>query len=170
MRVLLANKIILVEGPADELVVQRAYLDNYKKLPIEDGVDVMSVGGVAFKRYCELAQLINKKIIVVTDNDGNYLETVEKYRAFDEIITLCIEINDDLNTLEPSVLNANKDSFEEFRAIIYNKTDIKTIDYEALEKFMEHNKAEWSMRVFLSDKKIKYPDYILKAIGIIKDE
>ena len=170
LRVLLANKIILVEGPADELVVQRAYLDNYKKSPIEDGVDVMSVGGVAFKRYCELAQLINKKIIVVTDNDGNYLETVEKYRAFDEIITLCIEINDDLNTLEPSVLNANKDSFEEFRAIIYNKTDIKTIDYEALEKFMEHNKAEWSMRVFLSDKKIKYPDYILKAIGIIKDE
>ena len=64
LRVLLANKIILVEGPADELIIQRAYKDNYGRLPIEDGIDVMSVGGVAFKRYCELAQLINK-------NSGN---------------------------------------------------------------------------------------------------
>lgn len=64
-QLLLANQIILVEGPADELIIQRAYRDNFGKLPIEDGVDVMSVGGVAFKRYCELARLINKRIVIV---------------------------------------------------------------------------------------------------------
>ena len=166
----MANKIILVEGPADELIIQRAYKDNYGKLPIEDGIDVMSVGGVAFKRYCELAQLINKNIVIVTDNDGNPSSVKEYYSVFSDIVDLFIEEDKNLNTLEPSVLNANKENFEDFRAIIYHKTDIKTIDYGALNKFMEKNKAEWSMRVFLSDEKINYPKYILKAIGIADDE
>lgn len=170
LRVLLANKIILVEGPADELIIQRAYKDNYGRLPIEDGIDVMSVGGVAFKRNCELAQLINKNIVIVTDNDGNPSSVKEYYSVFADIVDLCIEEDENLNTLEPSVLNANKGNFEDFRAIIYHKTDIKTIDYGALNKFMEKNKAEWSMRVFISGEKINYPKYILKAIGITDDE
>ena len=170
LRVLLANKIILVEGPADELIIQRAYKDNYGRLPIEDGIDVMSVGGVAFKRYCELAQLINKNIVIVTDNDGNPSSVKEYYSVFADIVDLCMEEDENLNTLEPSVLNANKENFEDFRAIIYHKTDIKTIDYGALNKFMEKNKAEWSMRVFISGEKINYPKYILKAIGITDDE
>lgn len=170
LRVLLANSIILVEGPADELIIQRAYRDNYGKLPIEDGIDVMSVGGVAFKRYCELAQLIRKNVVIVTDNDGNPTSVQERYSDFSDIVNLCVEEDKSLNTLEPAVLYANKNNFEDFRTIIYRKTDIKTIDYEALNKFMEKNKAEWSMRVFLSDKKINYPQYILKAIGITDDE
>ena len=170
LRVLLANQIILVEGPADELIIQRAYRDNFGRLPIEDGIDVMSVGGVAFKRYCELARLINKRIVVVTDNDGNPLEVKEKYNDFSDIVTLCIEEDKSLNTLEPSVLYANKDSFEDFRSIVYHKTDVENINYDNLNQFMEHNKAEWSMRVFLSDKNINYPKYILKAIGITDDE
>ena len=68
------------------------------------------------------------------------------------------------------MLSANKDNFEDFRAIIYHKTDIQSINYENLNRFMEHNKAEWSMRVFLSDKRINHPKYILKAIGITDDE
>ena len=71
LRILLANKAILVEGPADELIIQKAYIDNYGKLPIEDGIDVVSVGSLAFQRYCELASLIGKHLTVVTDNDGN---------------------------------------------------------------------------------------------------
>lgn len=170
LRVLLANNIILVEGPADELITQRAYMDNYGKLPIEDGIDVMSVGGVAFKRYCELAQLIRKNIVIVTDNDGNPTRVKERYNDFSDIVNLCMEDDKSLNTLEPAVLYANKDNFEDFRTIIYRKNDIQTIDHGALNKFMENNKAEWSMRVFLSDKKINYPKYILKAIGIADDE
>ena len=89
LRLLLANKIILVEGPADELIVQKAYLDTYSKLPIESGIDVMSVGGVAFKRYCELAKLINKAIIIAIDNDGNANRLVNEYIEYTDILTLC---------------------------------------------------------------------------------
>lgn len=41
------------------------------------GIDVMTVGGVTFKRYLEIAQILQKETAVVTDNDGN-IEAVEK--------------------------------------------------------------------------------------------
>ena len=69
LRVILAHKAILVEGPADELILQRAYIDCYGKQPIENGVDVIAVDGLAFQRYCELASLVHKSITIVTDND-----------------------------------------------------------------------------------------------------
>lgn len=170
LRLLLANQIILVEGPADELIVQRAYMDYYGKLPIEAGVDVMSVGGVAFKRYCELAKLIEKKIVVVTDNDRNVTGVIEKYSEYSTILKLCIENDDTLFTLEPSVLCANKETFKDFKEIIYKGTDKEAISYDGLLEFMRKNKTEWSMRVFLSKQKIKYPKYILEAIGVSVSE
>lgn len=100
LRLLLANTIILVEGPADELIVQRAYVDTHGKLPIENGIDVMSVGGVAFKRYCELAKLINKTITVATDNDGrNSAVLEENYKEYSNILNLCYERDNTLKTL-----------------------------------------------------------------------
>lgn len=165
LRILLAKKAILVEGPADELIVQRAYIDNYGKLPIEDGIDVISVDGLAFQRYCELASLINKPLTIVTDNDGDAEAVRGHYQKYVDIVNLCVESDNSLYTLEPSVLNANLTDFESFRSIIYFGNDIKSKDRESLTKFMIGNKTQWSMRVFNSDSKINYPAYILKAIG-----
>ena len=40
LRIVLAERVILVEGPSDELIVQRAYRDAHGgKLPLEDNVD-----------------------------------------------------------------------------------------------------------------------------------
>lgn len=169
LRVLLANHAILVEGPADELIVQRAYIDNYGKQPIEDGIDVVAVDSLAFQRYCELASLIEKHVTVVTDNDENAEAVRERYKKYGNLVTLCVETDNALNTLEPSVLAVNMDSFEDFRSIIYLGNDIKSRDVESIKDFMEKNKTDWSMRVFISDQKIKYPRYILKAIGKATD-
>ena len=76
MRLILCQKAILVEGDSDELVVQKAYLNKYGKLPIHDGIDIISVG-TSFLRFLEIAVKLNKPTIVVTDNDGN-LEALEK--------------------------------------------------------------------------------------------
>ena len=165
LRILLANQVILVEGPADELIVQRAYVDHFDKLPIEDGIDVVAVDGLAFQRYCELASLIQKKITVVTDNDGHVEIVRERYKKYEDLVKLCVESNDTLNTLEPSVLEVNLDNFESFRAIIYLGKDILRRDAKSIKEFMTANKTEWSMRVFSSTEKINYPQYILEAIG-----
>ena len=166
LRILLANHAILVEGPADELIVQRAYIDNYGKQPIEAGIDVVTVDSLAFQRYCELSSLIKKPITIVTDNYGNVQKVKERYKKYGELVTLCVESDNSLNTLEPSVLAVNLDNFEEFKAIVYYGKDIESRDIESIKNFMLGNKTEWSMRVLTSKKRIKYPTYILEAIGI----
>ena len=50
LRVVLAQRLILVEGPSDELIVQRAFKDRHGVLPLEAGVDVINVRGLSFKR------------------------------------------------------------------------------------------------------------------------
>lgn len=170
LRVLLANKVILVEGPADELIVQRAYLDNYKKLPIEVGIDVISVDSLAFRRYCELTSLIHKHVTVVTDNDGNAERVKEQYAEYGSLVTLCVESENSLNTLEPAVLAVNMDSFDTFKSIVYHGSDKPSRDPDSIKEFMIKNKTDWSMRVFISDQQIAYPKYIMDAIGKSPDE
>jgi len=77
LRLILAAKAILVEGPSDELIVQKAYLLKHGRLPIEDGVDVISVRGLSFARFLEIASALEKEVAVVLDNDGDYDEKVK---------------------------------------------------------------------------------------------
>ncbi len=170
LRLILANKVILVEGPADDLIIQRAYMDKHKKLPINDGVDIISVNSLAFKRYCDIALLVNKDIIVVTDNDGNIKENIiDKYESYigKDTIKICYENDESLVTLELAVLSANSKSEEKLsnfkKAISKNNSMINKNNEEIL-AFMKNNKTEWSMRVFDSKLSIEYPQYIKDAI------
>ena len=76
LRLVLAEGAVLVEGPSDELIVQRAYRDIHGKLPIEDGIDVISVG-TAHKRFLELAARLGRRVWAVVDNDGKSVTDVE---------------------------------------------------------------------------------------------
>lgn len=167
LRIILSNHIILVEGPSDELIIQKAYHDIYGRFPIDDGIDIMCVNGITFENYCWLAQLIHKKIIVITDNDGKLTIKQNKFDKFD-CVTLCIENNNNLKTLEPSIYDANKNTLDEFKLII--KCGNKYETQEEIIKYMSDNKTEWSLNVYLSDKKINYPKYILDAIDNVRNE
>ena len=113
LRMILCKKAILVEGDSDELVVQKAYrLNNQGKLPIEDGIDVISVG-TSFLRFLEIAKKINKAVAVVTDNDGNVDALKKKYADYignnsKQNISICFD--EDVNngkTLEPQMIKVN---------------------------------------------------------------
>lgn len=82
LRLILCKKAILVEGDSDELIVQKAYMVNYSgKLPIEDGVDVISVG-TTFLRFLEISEKIEKKTVVVTDTDYSLERVTNKYKNY----------------------------------------------------------------------------------------
>ncbi len=82
LRMLLSKKTILVEGPSDELIVQKAYLDEHGNLPIEDGIDVISVRALAFKRFLNIAKIVEKNVAVVTDNDESIDNLKKKYEEY----------------------------------------------------------------------------------------
>lgn len=170
LRVVLAEKVILVEGPTDELIIQRAYLDEYGKLPLEDGIDVIVVDSLAFKRYCDIAVLLKKKIIIVTDNDGDIQKNInDKYSEYLDKTNLVFiyEKNEMLNTIEPSVLEANCKNgkpTEIFKKVISKNGSMKNKNKQEVLSFMTNNKAEWAFRVLESEKKINYPEYIKDAV------
>ncbi|MCK0124587.1 AAA family ATPase [Gelidibacter sp. F2691] len=165
LRLVLSKKIILVEGPSDELIVQKAYFDKFNKIPIQDGIDVISVG-LTFKRFLEIAKLIEKEICVVTDNDHDFENKItKKYKEFsgDSFIEIFADNRNWLNTLEPQVVDANSTDLKLFTEIV----GIDFIKYNTVELISEYlikNKTDWALEVFESNKKISYPRYIDDAI------
>ena len=161
LRLVLCKKAILVEGPSDELIVQKAYRIKYGKLPIEDEVDVISVGA-SFKRFLEIAEKIRKPVVVVTDNDGNYADKItKKYEQFESIptIKICADDREKLNTLEPQIVEANKDQLEKLNNVLG-----VSLDKEKLVSYMKNNKTEWALNIFDTSENINFPQYILNAI------
>ncbi|MDR2727791.1 MAG: AAA family ATPase, partial [Chitinispirillales bacterium] len=64
LRLVLCQKAILVEGPSDELIIQKAYLRIKSKLPIQDGIEVISVG-TSFLRFLHVAEYLDIRVAVV---------------------------------------------------------------------------------------------------------
>ncbi|MFJ7971718.1 ATP-dependent nuclease [Psychrobacillus sp. NPDC096389] len=177
LRLILSKRAILVEGDSDELIIQRAYMDsNGGKLPIEDGIEVISVG-TSFLRFLEIAEHLDISVTVVTDNDGDLEAINKKYANYlgannKENIEICFDDevhSGDLkigknnraynyNTLEPLLLKAN--SLEKL-----NKVFKTTFDSEdKLRLHMRNNKTECALKIFKSESNIAYPDYIMRAI------
>ncbi|GEL07066.1 ATP-dependent nuclease [Salisediminibacterium halotolerans] len=164
LRFILSKKVILVEGPADELIVTKCYMDNNGgKVPLDDGIDIFSVNGLSFKRFLDIAILLEIKTFVVTDNDGNYEDNIEqKYKGYKDhsFIHICSDSNYRLKTLEPQFLYKGS-NFEKLKNIL-NRSESSI---EELEKYMETNKTDWALSVFLdTTEKFEYPEYIIDAI------
>ena len=166
LRLILSRAAILVEGPSDELIVQRAYRDKYGKLPIEQGIDVISVRGLSFKRFLEIAKRIEKKVAVITDNDSDYqLKVKDRYKTYDSVdcIGIFADSRDELNTLEPQFIDANTAKLDDLRKTIGLSED-KYPDKESVLNYMINNKAEWALCVFEDSKSYDYPQYIIDAL------
>ncbi len=175
LRMILCKKAILVEGDSDELVVQRAFMDaNNGLLPIENGIDVISVG-TSFLRFLEVAEKLGKNVAVVTDNDGdvsalnkkykNYLAANKKQNIkiyFDSITdTGNLKIGNkefNYNTLEPKILKEN--GLDKMNIVLGKSF----VDIDELHKHMKSNKTECALKIFDSSENIKFPEYILDAI------
>lgn len=176
LRLILCKKAILVEGDSDELIIQKAYmLNNENKLPIEDRIEVISVG-TSFLRFLKIAEKINQPVVVVTDNDGDPTALNRKYNDYlgennKENIKICfdqtvdtgdLKIGDipfNYNTLEPKLLKVN--SLEKLNEIFgTNFTDIND-----LHKYMRTNKTECALKIFDTQESVEFPQYILDSIN-----
>lgn len=163
LRLVLAEKVVLVEGPSDELIVQKAYWDKYAKLPIEDGIDVINVRGLSAPRFLQLARPLRRRCVVVTDNDGRYLEVKKRYAEYENesFIDVCIGHPDEGPTLEPQLARANGEV--KLGAILGE--DFRSED-EAVE-WMKKKKTEAAVRIFSSNEKLDLPEYLVEAIDAL---
>jgi predicted ATP-dependent endonuclease of OLD family len=160
LRMILASQAILVEGPSDELIVQAAFVKKYKKMPLEMGVDVISVGSLAFKRFLDIAVLLNKKVAVITDNDGDVAALKLKYADYltQASVGLHYDVDETFPTLEPQMLKANS------RQVIEAVLGRTFVDDAALLKHMHGNKTDVALKFFTTTEAWNVPQYILDAI------
>ena len=162
LRLILSKRSILVEGPSDELIVQRAYKDKHGKLPLEDGVDVISVGSLAFKRFLEIVALLRLDVRVVTDNDGDVKALQAKYAEYlngaHSTIRISYDVDEANRTLEPQLLKANG------RQTINTILGTNHADDAALLKYMGRNKTDCALKMFESEQPWATPGYIANAI------
>ncbi|WP_079913016.1 ATP-dependent endonuclease [Paenibacillus sp. 32352] len=175
LRLILCKKAILVEGDSDELVIQKAYmLSNEGKLPIQDEIDVISVG-TSFLRFLEIAVLLNKPVTVVTDNDGDVEAVNRKYSDYlgdsaKEGIKICFDpIVDEgnlvigkspfnYNTLEPKLLKVNE--LSKFNIIF----GTEYADVDEMHRYMKSHKTECALKIFETAESVVFPEYISEAI------
>ena len=158
---ILAKKAILVEGPSDELIVQKAYKAKHAKLPIENGVDVINVRGLSFARFLDIAKELSKDVVVVTDNDGNYQRKVtEKYAPYTQVgtIKICADNDNSAPTLEPQIVKHNT------LAVLNKVMGTTFADKESLTKHMTDNKTDCALKIFESQEVVVFPSYILNAV------
>jgi putative ATP-dependent endonuclease of OLD family len=161
LRMILARQTILVEGPSDELIVQRAYVQKYGKMPLEAGVEVITVNSLAAKRFLDIAVLLEIDTRVVTDNDGSAAAVAAKYADYvsHQSIRLYYSNDDSLSTLEYHLVKIN--SLAALNAL-FAKTF--TTEHEML-LYMLANKTDCALKMFDSPQAIAVPEYIQNAIG-----
>lgn len=163
LRLVLAKKAILVEGPSDELLVQKAYrLKHNNRLPIDDGIDVINVRGLSFARFLDIAKELEKEVVVVTDNDGDYQhKVIEKYQPYDGIstITICASDDDTAKTLEPQVVKCNS------LDVLNEVFDTDYPNAQTITKYMTDNKTEWALAFFNTQETVGIPQYVQDAVA-----
>ncbi len=156
---ILSSKIILVEGNAEFILMQAMYEKITKSTLEDDGVHVISVGGLSFERYLKVAQKLRNRIAIIRDNDKNYqtncLDKYEKYCS--EKIKIFSDNDNSRYTFEVCIYLDNKDICEE---ITQSK---KTLE------FMLNNKAEAAFRLTENyANELNVPEYIQEAIKWIR--
>ena len=162
LRIVLANKIVLVEGPSDEIVFERIFADLYGKRPMECGIDVFSMRGLALARGLSLCAALNKPVAALRDNDGTdptelrtavsmWLKAGERELFIGEFAHG--------ETLEPQLLHHNDEALLREILGVTAAVDLK--------KWMTREKTEAALRIGEAVKKIVPPAYMLAAAQFI---
>jgi len=162
LRMALAHKVVLVEGPSDEILFERIFKDLYGCRPMESGIDVISMRGLSLGRCLELCAALDKTVAALRDNDGidpgdlgeplgNWLIAGKRELFVGDIAHG--------TTLEPQIIyNNGEETIREILGIS---------DATNLLNWMTRNKTESAIRIASAETKIIPPDYMLRAAVFI---
>ena len=162
LRIVLADKIVLVEGPSDEMVFERVFADVHKKRPIECGIDVFSMRGLSLERGLELCSRLGKTVAVLRDNDGiEPHELREPLKEWLEAGHREIFIGEVAHghTLEPQLIHHCKEPLLRKILGITEKANLKT--------WMTREKTEAALKIAETKEAVIPPDYMLRAAKFI---
>ncbi|MBH3449518.1 AAA family ATPase [Pseudomonas putida] len=182
LRVALSRKVILVEGPSDELVLKKIYYRKHDRLPEQDGIDIIVVRGVGFDTFISVGKEIGTRINVLRDNDGdcqgNVVKAREVYRPYPNI-KLVSSGKDEEFSLEPAMIHANSTDLKTLnafaKAVLSKQTYNLCMEVDGLDKRREFlidwfrsvkgngkgaRKVDSAIKLFDGSLDFKYPAFL----------
>ncbi|MCZ4071221.1 ATP-dependent nuclease [Micrococcus sp. H39-S4] len=164
LRIVLARHLVLVEGPSDEMIFEKAYNLIRGVLPINDGVDVLSMNGVALARALELCHALDRQVAALRDNDGESpAHWKDKFKSYLVPGKRQLFIGDPSAgaTLEPQLMHSNTTSH--LRKMLRLDAGKDVADW------MTANKTEAALRLAEDPGTLEVPEYIQRAIEFINE-
>lgn len=161
------NKVILVEGAAEYIMFEALY-NKIKKTNLDSkGIEVISMGSISYNRYKEIANLLNKKVAVITDNDYSQ-EKIDNAQIDNEFgIFMGNKIED--WTLEVAFYNLNQNFFDTFYKDVKTKDEYNGMTCPKALAHMLKNKTANAMEIEKSIDKLVIPSYLVEAINWISE-
>lgn len=159
LRIVVAEIVVLVEGPSDAILFWRAFHDATGETLQDAGIDVISMNGLTFKRAFELCQKIGRRVVALRDNDGRQLDEITS--DLGDLLdpserTMFIGSFEGGTTLEPQIASINGEDLLRRVLGIAERADPVT--------WMTNNKSEAALRILDSGESITYPSYVRDAI------
>lgn len=164
LRLILADTIVVVEGPSDEIVFTRFFTDRFGREPLDCGVDVISINGLSFERCFELATLLGRSLFAIRDNDGHppgyWQEKIGSYLQEGQRV---LSIGDPGlgNTLEPQIVSANAPNSLQ---LVFPK--VKASQFA---DWMQKNKTNAALAIATSEHTLNPPLYIQNVLDALEN-
>lgn len=154
----LSKKVILVEGDAEYILMERFYEAVTGKKLEEADVHILAVDGTTFKRYLDIAKLLGIKVAVMRDNDRDYQTT-------------CVSRYSDYQTDSIRVFADQDNTRHTFEVCMYLDNQALCDDLFggprlslSVQDYMIKNKTETALALLETDREVSVPQYIKEAI------
>lgn len=170
---ILSKKVILLEGDAEYILMDALFKNETGEQIESSEIHIIAVDGITFKRYLDIALILNIKTAVITDNDKNYAENcVENFSEYTkDNIKVFSDSDDTRSTFEICIYQDNAKICDELfkgRLRVY-KNGRQSL---TVQEYMVHKNNKAEVAYTLLDKKsdeILAPQYIKDAIKWIKE-
>lgn len=172
LQFVLSEKVILVEGPTEFLLVPKIFEKLYNKSLELYGITIIDCSGISYKRYFDIANQMNKKVAIITDNDKKQSNIDYKNQFNTENINIKIFMDDFIEnwTWEVCFYNFNKDSLQKLIDIEPGASYLfHDKDYGQVLGKMLNNKADTAYLMSNTDFEFEIPEYIKVALEWIKE-
>lgn len=161
---ILSKKVILVEGDAEYILLERFYEYVIGNKPENDSVQIIAINGTGFKNYIDICKIVKVRTAIIRDNDANFQENcINNYADLkDDNFEIFADTNNERRTFEISIYEDNKEICDQLFSP--GRRTLSVQDY------MLSNKAEASFTLLenINDSFI-VPNYIKSAIEWIKE-
>lgn len=172
LQFLLSTRVILVEGATEYLMIPYFYKQITGRSVEQDKISIISAEGISYNRYLSVAEHLDKKVAVITDNDGidKRIDNSNSFNKQNIKQHIFMGATTDDWTWEVALLNCN--DYELMKQLAQPKPGAKYLvhkqQFDPVLGKMLKNKVQFAYDVVTRGTDLNCPEYVKEAIEWIR--